>query len=151
MGSSAGSKAKANANHVEISSSGGQNVTSPKRNAPPLSLNNETKHDDSDDFDDDFGDDDFGVFDGELQDVLRNCGAEPAKVSEPHAAAQSTRQNETISLGPGNQTPAEGMHTSGPVVAPPSDDEFDDDLDIDAFEQTMEKSGKDSAYVCRSY
>ncbi|KAI2794842.1 hypothetical protein POX_a01443 [Penicillium oxalicum] len=150
LGSSAGSKAKANANHVEISSSGGQNVTSPKRNAPPLSLNNETKHDDSDDFDDDFGDDDFGVFDGELQDVLRNCGAEPAKVSEPHAAAQSTRQNETISLGPGNQTPAEGMHTSGPVVAPPSDDEFDDDLDIDAFEQTMEKSGKDSAYNLKS-
>ncbi|KAF7716942.1 Uncharacterized protein PECH_000665 [Penicillium ucsense] len=112
------------------------------------STTNENGRDDSDNFDDDFGDDDFGIFDDQLQDALVDCEMEPVKVSNTHVATgiQSIRQVEPTSSNHDSQPPAEGLHVLGQAAQSSSDDEFDDDFDLDAIEQTMGASGNSSTH-----
>jgi len=100
-------------------------------------MNNDPKPDDSDDFEDDYGD-----FGDEFQDILAKCDGNSDKVAPPKsspAEQQAVKKSEIAALA---SVVEEDEDFSG--------DEFDDDFDIDAIEQTMKQVGEDEAHVCHS-
>ncbi|KAJ5640523.1 Dna2/Cas4 domain of unknown function DUF83 [Penicillium herquei] len=103
-------------------------------------VNVDPKPDDSEDFDDDFGD---------FDDILAECDNQHANPSlfKPNTHEQQTEKR----LGPSAVppvVPAAPATTKGAVVTVDefSDDEFDDDFDLDAIEQTMKKTGADGPH-----
>jgi hypothetical protein len=142
LGSSAWSNLAAE--KLESSHSRLQSVSDKKPPAAHNVMINETKPDDSDDFEDD-----FGVFDDDFEDALVECDAKPTNASkllitEPYP----TRKVDAVDSAP--QVPANVSHLSVHAAAALSDDEFDDDFDLDAIEQTMKQTGEDAVYVGHS-
>jgi hypothetical protein len=107
-------------------------------NKPPTVhnfMNNDPKPDDSDDYEDDYGD-----FTDDFQDILSKCDGNPGQVPPVKTSAtdpQAVKRSDIATL---------------PSVAEEdfSGDEFDDDFDMDAIEQTMKQVGENEAHVCRS-
>lgn len=104
---------------------------------PPIDqndMNNETKHDDSDDFDDDYSN-----FADDFQEILAECDGKPDKVDSfnPTPAEQQAVKNDTTAAAPAAEAEFSG-------------DEFDDDFDLAAIEQSMKQAGGDGAHVCHS-
>lgn len=118
---------------------------------PFTSLNptiNETKHDEFDEFEDDVD------LPSNLQEILAQCDQkpDPVKISNPPANAPTgTRLNTTdvaVNAGVTSTKPTVATIKTETVA---SDDEFDDDLDLEAIEQTMKQAGNGGpAYVCHS-
>lgn len=107
-------------------------------------MNNEKKLDDSDDFDDDYGD---------FDDILAECDEKPARLdpSKPTTIEQQAMKRlEPSPIASMAQAPAKSNTTTHVAAETFSDDEFDDDFDLDAIEQSMKQTGTDGAYVCRS-
>ncbi|OQE20661.1 hypothetical protein PENFLA_c016G02506 [Penicillium flavigenum] len=102
---------------------------------------NETKCDEFDDFDEDEYDD----LPDNLQEILAKCDTKPVPVnpSMPTTTGPSLQKPYTMNA------PVNGsMHSKPPTAAPvkpevaSSDDEFDDDFDLEAIEQTMKQAGE---------
>ncbi|KAJ5659503.1 hypothetical protein N7507_005954 [Penicillium longicatenatum] len=103
-------------------------------------MNNETKPDDSDDFDDDYGD---------FDDILAECDEKPGKIDscKPTTVEQQTVKKLEPSPVPSMVQVLAKSGTPTPAAADTfSDDEFDDDFDLDAIEQSMKQTGTDGAY-----
>ncbi|KAJ5280981.1 Dna2/Cas4 domain of unknown function DUF83 [Penicillium angulare] len=99
--------------------------------------NNETKPDDSEDFDDDFGD-----FD---DDILAACDAKSNEIDYTKPATENKQA--VKGLDPSPVAPMAGIR-SGKTEGSTgefSDDDFDDDFDFDAIEQTMNQTVLDTA------
>jgi DNA replication ATP-dependent helicase Dna2 len=113
-------------------------------------MTNETKSDEFDDFDEDEYDD----LPDNLQEILAKCDTKPVPVnsSKPTTTGPSLQRPDTMNA------PVNGsMHSKAPTAAPvkpdvaSSDDEFDDDFDLEAIEQTMKQAGEGGpAYVSHS-
>lgn len=107
-------------------------------NKPPILpnlMNNDPKHDEIDDCEDEYSD-----FADEFQDILAECdekqdNAAPIKSSP---AEQQAVKRPDVSILP---TVAEDDFSA---------DEFDDDFDVDAIEQTLNQISQDEAHVGRS-
>lgn len=97
-------------------------------------MNNETKPDDSDDFEDDFGD-----FSEDFQEMLAKCDGESGNVNS--AEQNPTTQQHTSKAG--------STIAASKAVTEFSEDEFDD-IDLESLEQTMKQAGEEEAYVCHS-
>ncbi|KAJ5168284.1 uncharacterized protein N7482_003878 [Penicillium canariense] len=116
-------------------------------NKPPAvqnSMKNETKPDDYDDFEDDYGE-----FDDNFEDVLAECDAMPDNINlpkQPSAELPVMRNMDPSPVNSAAQVPANIPHISAHDTAALSEDEFDDDFDLDAIEQTMKQTGEDAAY-----
>ncbi|CAG8236013.1 unnamed protein product [Penicillium salamii] len=117
----------------------------PEPNNPPcIPLNttiNERKNDDSDEFDDDYDDD----LPGNLEEILAQCDQKPHPVN----GSNPTTNPPPVNGVKAPDAPVNGSLTeTNPVVpgAKPdlasSDDEFDDDFDLEAIEQTMKQAGE---------
>lgn len=107
-------------------------------------MNNETKPDNSDDFDDEYGD-----FDN-FQEILAECDEKQVASS---SKSVTIKQNVVSEVNPTATSIAHntlGKLSAQEVGAVSSDDEFDDDFDLDAIEQTMKQAGQDEDHVCRS-
>ncbi|KAJ5823300.1 hypothetical protein N7447_005640 [Penicillium robsamsonii] len=120
----------------------------PKENStldskPPIPHNatiNEPKRDEFDEFEDEYDD-----LPDNLQEILAKCDAKPAQVNplKPTTTRPSLQRSSAMSA------PVNGsMHSKPPTDAPvkaevvSSDDEFDDDFDLEAIEQTMKQAGE---------
>lgn len=137
LGSSAWSNLAAE--KLESSHSGLQFVSDKKPPAAQNFMNNETKPDNFDDLEDEYGD-----FDDDFEDVLVECDAKPTDASNPSIAeSQPAPRVDAVYVNSAPQVPA---HTTAAF----SDDEFDDDFDLDAIEQTMKQTGEDATYVGHS-
>jgi hypothetical protein len=107
-------------------------------NKPPIVhnfMNNDPKPDDSDDYEDDYGD-----FADDFQDILSKCDGNPGEVPPVKSSAtdpQAVKRSDIATL-------------PSVVEEDFSGDEFDDDFDMDAIEQTMKQVGENEAHVCRS-
>lgn len=104
--------------------------------------NNKKLNDDDDDDDDEFGDD-FG-------DILAQCVMDSDNVE----SLKSTTADHQIANNPVAQDAnlphqAQTLSTNYPEGFS-SGDEFDDDFDLEAIEQTMKQTAEDGAHVCRS-
>ena len=126
------------------------NSSNPKQ--PPLPANppimhnitnNETKPDDSEDFDDD----EFGDFDDE---ILAECDKKSAQFAPPTTSATAKQTVKRPDPSPVAAVPKVPVNVSNGAANEFSDDEFDDDFDFDALEQTMKQTGADGPYVCPS-
>ncbi|KAJ5089503.1 hypothetical protein N7532_008187 [Penicillium argentinense] len=101
-------------------------------------MNNEPKPDDSDDFDDEYGDLD------NFEDILAEChgNTEQANSFKPQAVGLATTASAVAAVSmqgkPNIQAPAD--------VTASSEDEFDDDFDLDAIEQTMKQASQNGDY-----
>ncbi|KAJ5632584.1 hypothetical protein N7490_008923 [Penicillium lividum] len=105
-------------------------------------INNGKNRDDSDDFDDD---DDYGDFEDILAECDMNSGSiDPVKSAMVEPQAVRSLQPSSISAIP--QGPAKADKTTIVVENAFSDDEFDDDFDLDAIEQSMKQTDPDGAY-----
>lgn len=112
-------------------------------------MNNETKPDDSDDFDDDYGD-----FDDNFEEILAECDEKQEHInsSKPVTSEQHIVEKTNASAvatadrkrGKSPNIPAQEFEAAS------SEDEFDDDFDLDAIEQTMKEAGQDGDNVCYS-
>jgi DNA replication ATP-dependent helicase Dna2 len=110
--------------------------------------NNELKRDEFDDFDDDYDD-----LPDNLQEILAKCDKKP---DQPKAAKTATGEpllkNLDATNAPVGAVSGKFPATTGvKAEAESSDDEFDDDFDLEAIEQTMKQAGEGKpAHVCRS-
>lgn len=118
---------------------------------PFTSLNptiNETKHDEFDEFEDDVD------LPSNLQEILAQCDQkpDPVKISNaPTNAPAGTRLNTMDVAANGGVTSTKQTVETIKTEMAVSDDEFDDDLDLEAIEQTMKQAGDGGpAYVCHS-
>lgn len=144
LGSSAWSNLAAE--KLESSHSRFQAVSDKKQPAAQNFMNNETKPDDFDDLEDEYGD-----FDDDFEDALVECDAKPTDASNPPIAeSQPARKVDAVSVNSAPQVLAHVPQMSANAAAALSDDEFDDDFDLDAIEQTMKQTGEDAAYVGHS-
>lgn len=124
-----------------------QSITETNPPAMQNLMNNETKPDDSVNFEDDFGD-----FDDDFEDALAEYDAKPINTSKlPSVELQPVRKANADSVHSvaHNQTNVPQISTNNGAAAL-SDDEFDDEFDLDAIEQTMKQTGEDAAYVGHS-
>lgn len=109
-------------------------------------MNNDTKPDDSDDFDDEYGD-----FDN-IQDILAECDEkqEHSDPSKSGSVQQPVLENANGSAAADSTQRKPSNLPTQKSGAASSDDEFDDDFDLDAIEQTMKQAGQDEDHVCFS-
>ncbi|KAJ5905517.1 uncharacterized protein N7473_002433 [Penicillium subrubescens] len=145
---SLGSSALSNlaAEKLESSHSALESVFDKKPPAAQNSMNNETKPDDFDEFEDEYGD-----FDDDFADALVECDVKPTDASNPPIAkSQPAPKVDAVSVNSAPQVPAHVPQMSAHAAAVLSDDEFDDDFDLDAIEQTMKQTGEDAAYNLKS-
>ncbi|KAJ5899126.1 Dna2/Cas4 domain of unknown function DUF83, partial [Penicillium taxi] len=110
---------------------------------PPVqdNLNDETKTDDTDDFDDEFGDLD------NFEEILAECEGKSGTIDL--SIPVPTEQHAVENLGPVPANPNAGTVNKLPTNDAGesfSEDEFDDDFDLEAIEQTMKQSDEDGAY-----
>jgi hypothetical protein len=144
LGSSAWSNLaaeKLESNHSRL-----QSMSDKKPPAAHNFMNNETKPDDSDEFEDD-----YGVFDNDFEDALVKCDTKPTNaLNLPIAESQPARKVDAVSVDLVPQVSAHVPQISAHVATTLSDDEFDDEFDLDAIEQTMKQNGEDAAYVGHS-
>ncbi|OGE48202.1 hypothetical protein PENARI_c031G03285 [Penicillium arizonense] len=101
--------------------------------------NNELKRDEFDDFDDDYDD-----LPDNLQEILAKCDKKP---DQPKAAKTATGEpllkNLDATNAPVGAVSGKFPATTGvKAEAASSDDEFDDDFDLEAIEQTMKQAGE---------
>jgi DNA replication ATP-dependent helicase Dna2 len=113
--------------------------------------NNEVKHDEFDEFDDDYDD-----LPGNLQEILAKCDQKPDPVNmfnQTTTGAPANRPNVKNVPANGNISNTKPVGAMSTVKAErvSSDDEFDDDFDMEAIEQTLKQAGEAGpAYVCHS-
>jgi hypothetical protein len=123
-----------------------QSMTDKKPPAMQTLMNNDTKPDDSDNFEDDYGD-----FDDDFEDALAECDAKPMNPSNLASVdSQPVRKVDGLSIDSATQIPTKSPQGPARGTTALSDDEFDDDFDLDAIEQTMKQTGEDAAYVGHS-
>lgn len=115
---------------------------------PHNTTTNETKRDEFDDFEDEYDD-----LPDNLQEILAKCDTNPVPVNSSKATTTgpSLQKSDTANV------PVNGsMHSKPPTAAPvkpeivSSDDEFDDDFDLEAIEQTMKQADEGGPYVSHS-
>lgn len=112
-------------------------------------MNNETKPDDSDDFDDDYGD-----FDDNFEEILAECDGKQEHIDSSKPA--TSKENIVEKANSSTAATADSKRGKSPNMpaqdfeAASSEDEFDDDIDLDAIEQTMKEAGQDGDHVCYS-
>lgn len=129
---------------LESSRSRLQSESKPKPPAVQTFTNNETRHDDSDDFD-------YGDFDDDFENALAECDAKPIDLSkQPNIKPEPARKVDAISFDSASRVSAPVPEAPANGAATLSDDEFDDEFDLDAIEQTMKQTGEDAAYVGHS-
>ncbi|KAJ5781482.1 uncharacterized protein N7518_009965 [Penicillium psychrosexuale] len=110
---------------------------------PHSTTTNETKRDDIDEFDEfEYEYDDLP---DNLQEILAKCDTKPVPVNP----LNSTTTGPSLQRSDTMNTPVNGsMHSKPPTATPvkpevaSSDDEFDDDFDLEAIEQTMKQAGE---------
>ncbi|KAJ5522023.1 hypothetical protein N7527_006138 [Penicillium freii] len=111
---------------------------------PHNTTTNETKRDEFDDFEDEYDD-----LPDNLQEILAKCDTNPVPVnsSKPTTTGPSLQESDAANV------PVNGsMHSKPPTAAPvkpemaSSDDEFDDDFDLEAIEQTMKQADEGGPY-----
>ncbi|KAF4767967.1 hypothetical protein HAV15_002910 [Penicillium sp. str.  len=111
---------------------------------PHNTTTNETKRDEFDDFEDEYDD-----LPDNLQEILAKCDTNPVPVnsSKPTTTGPSLQKPNDVNV------PVNGsMHSKPPTAAPvkpemvSSDDEFDDDFDLEAIEQTMKQADEGGPY-----
>ncbi|KAJ5203048.1 hypothetical protein N7449_005127 [Penicillium cf. viridicatum] len=111
---------------------------------PHNTTTNETKRDEFDDFEDEYDD-----LPDNLQEILAKCDTNPVPVnsSKPTTTRPSLQRSHAANV------PVDGsMHSKPPTAAPvkpemvSSDDEFDDDFDLEAIEQTMKQADQGGPY-----
>ncbi|KAJ5972198.1 Dna2/Cas4 domain of unknown function DUF83 [Penicillium vulpinum] len=121
----------------------------PKENSildskPPIPHNttiNERKRDEFDDFEDEYDD-----LPDNLQEILAKCDTKPVPVNSSKPATTGPLSLQRLEAM--DDSVKESMHSKPPTVAPvkaevaSSDDEFDDDFDLEAIEQTMKQAGE---------
>ncbi|KAJ5595380.1 uncharacterized protein N7459_001588 [Penicillium hispanicum] len=110
--------------------------------------NNETNTRASDDVDDEYGD-----FTDNFEEIFAECDGKPGKLSSMKSIAasqQAARKFGSMPVASGTDMSGKlpNMPTRGTEVAS-SEDEFDDDFDLDAIEQTMKEAGENGAYNLR--
>ncbi|KAJ6189407.1 hypothetical protein N7519_004315 [Penicillium mononematosum] len=112
--------------------------------AIPIAHNTTTNETKSDEFDD-FDEDEYDDLPDNLQEILAKCDTKPVPVnpSKPTTTGPSLQKPDAMNA------PVNGsMHSKPPTAAPvkpevaSSDDEFDDDFDLEAIEQTMKQAGE---------
>ncbi|KAJ5505763.1 Dna2/Cas4 domain of unknown function DUF83 [Penicillium expansum] len=105
---------------------------------PQNNTTNETKRDEFDDFEDEYDD-----LPDNLQEILAKCDTKPVPInsSKPTCTGPSLQKSDAMNV------PTNGSIHSKPLTAPSvkpeaasSDDEFDDDFDLEAIEQTMKQA-----------
>ncbi|KAJ5679422.1 hypothetical protein N7462_007666 [Penicillium macrosclerotiorum] len=104
-------------------------------------MNNETKNEESEDLEDEYGD-----FDDNLEEFLAECDGKPNKIvsSKLIAAGQQTEKKLGTAPAAGGVNISTGLPLAQEVDV--SEDEFDDDFDLDAIEQTMKQTGEDASH-----
>ncbi|KAJ5942325.1 hypothetical protein N7516_002493 [Penicillium verrucosum] len=111
---------------------------------PHNTTTNETKRDEFDDFEDEYDD-----LPDNLQEILAKCDTNPVSVNslKPTITGLSLQKSDAANV------PVNGsMHSKPPTATPvkpemvSSDDEFDDDFDLEAIEQTMKQAGEGGPY-----
>lgn len=116
---------------------------------PHNTTTNETKRDEFDDFEDEYDD-----LPDNLQEILAKCDTKPVPVnsSKPTTTGPSLQRSDAMDSSVNGS-----MHSKTPTAVPvkpevaSSDDEFDDDFDLEAIEQTMKQAGEGGpAYVSHS-
>ncbi|KAJ5810103.1 uncharacterized protein N7503_002321 [Penicillium pulvis] len=103
-------------------------------------MNNEKKPDGSDDFDDDYGD---------FDDILAECDEKSGRIGSYKSTTveqQAVKRLEPSPVASMAQAPTKSDTTTRVAAETFSDDEFDDDFDLDAIEQSMKQTGTDEAY-----
>ncbi|KAJ5665956.1 uncharacterized protein N7477_008404 [Penicillium maclennaniae] len=97
----------------------------------PNIMNNDPKHDELDDFEDDYGD-----FADDFQDILAKCDEKQQNAAPTGSipAEQQAIKRSNVSILP---TVAEDEFST---------DEFDDDFDVDAIEQTLKQISQEEAH-----
>lgn len=110
--------------------------------------NNETKRDEFDDFDDDYDD-----LPDNLQEILAKCDEKPDQAN----AAKTATSEPPLGKSDATNAPVDATPSNVPFAteckaeAASSDDEFDDDFDLEAIEQTMKQTGEGKpVHVCRT-
>ncbi|CAI7630725.1 unnamed protein product [Penicillium bialowiezense] len=99
---------------------------------------NETKNDESDEFEDDYDD-----LPGNLEEILAKCDQKPVPVTNPTTNAPPANGLNVKNVPTnGGVTAANSTATGIKVDSPSSDDEFDDDFDLEDIEQTMKQAGE---------
>lgn len=120
----------------------------PPKPIPHNTTTNETKRDEFDDFEDEYDD-----LPDNLQEILAKCDTNPVPVnsSKPTTTGPSLQKPNAVNV------PVNGsMHRKSPTAAPvkpemaSSDDEFDDEFDLEAIEQTMKQADEGGPYVSHS-
>lgn len=116
---------------------------------PQNNTTNETKRDEFDDFEDEYDD-----LPDNLQEILAKCDTKPVPInsSKPTCTGPSLQKSDAMNV------PTNGSIHSKPLTAPSvkpeaasSDDEFDDDFDLEAIEQTMKQADEGGpTYVSHS-
>ncbi|KAJ5230682.1 hypothetical protein N7489_011390 [Penicillium chrysogenum] len=108
--------------------------------AIPITHNTTTNETKSDEFDD-FDEDEYDDLPDNLQEILAKCDTKPVPVnpSKPTTTGPSLQKPDAM-----NARVNGSMHSKPPTAAPvaSSDDEFDDDFDLEAIEQTMKQAGE---------
>lgn len=117
--------------------------------AIPITHNTTTNETKSDEFDD-FDEDEYDDLPDNLQEILAKCDTKPVPVnpSKPTTTGPSLQKPDAM-----NARVNGSMHSKPSTAAPvaSSDDEFDDDFDLEAIEQTMKQAGEGGpAYVSHS-
>lgn len=100
---------------------------------------------DDDDDDDEFGDDFEDILaqcvvSSDNGDLLKSTAAEHQIANKPHP----------VTVAQDAKLPQQAQGLSNDPEGFSSGDEFDDDFDLEAIEQTMKQTGENGAYVCRS-
>ncbi|CAP97824.1 Tripartite DNA replication factor [Penicillium rubens] len=108
--------------------------------AIPITHNTTTNETKSDEFDD-FDEDEYDDLPDNLQEILAKCDTKPVPVnpSKPTTTGPSLQKPDAM-----NARVNGSMHSKPSTAAPvaSSDDEFDDDFDLEAIEQTMKQAGE---------
>jgi DNA replication ATP-dependent helicase Dna2 len=112
--------------------------------------NNEMKNDEFDEFDDDYDD-----LPGNLQEILAKCDQKPDRVVMSNQTNARAPAKRPVVNAPSNgdilDTKPSGTTSTAKAELVSSDDEFDDDFDMEAIEQTMRQAGEAGpAYVRHS-
>ncbi|KAJ5779458.1 Dna2/Cas4 domain of unknown function DUF83 [Penicillium paradoxum] len=112
---------------------------------PDNTKNNETKHDESDEFDD------YDDLPDNLQEILAKCDTKPLPLDSSRQTTTGPGLQRSDSTRPsinGNTHSKTSAIAKVNVKTESSDDEFDDDFDLEAIEQTMNQAagGEGPAY-----
>ncbi|CAI7624706.1 unnamed protein product [Penicillium crustosum] len=108
---------------------------------PHNTTTNETKRDEFDDFEDEYDD-----LPANLQEILAKCDTNPVPVnsSKPTTPGPSLQKSDAANVPVNGSKPPTAAPVKPEMVS--SDDEFDDDFDLEAIEQTMKQADEGGPY-----